>query len=67
MWIQHTPSILTGLSLGLTLCPSKPEERKYCFSNAYKDESASLTDDVSATGDAAAILSLTTPSLLSPG
>ena len=46
----------------------KPEERrKYCFSNADKDASASLTD-VFATGNvAAAILSLTTPSLLSPG
>ena len=33
---------LTGLSSGLTLCPSKPEERKYCFSSTDKDESASL-------------------------
>ena len=57
------------VSLSVLICPSKSEKRrKCCFSSADKDESASLTDDVSATGDvAAAILSLTTPSLLSPG
>ena len=56
------------VSLFVLICPSKPgERRKYCFSSTDKDESVSLTD-VSATGDAAAaILSLTAPSLLSPG